>query len=205
MDQCRFRPGRWLPVMLLLFAFPASAHAHTTIQGMGDFVSGLIHPLRTPAHVLLILGLGLLAGQQPPETLKTLLLAFVPLSAIALALTTTGWSTTVYPPVVIALALGAGALVALERPIPRAACAALFGAAALAIGFDSAVEAGSNAAVIKTLLGTWVSLVVLVFDLAIYAAFGLKKKWLQVGIRILGSWIVAISLLVLAFSLRRRQ
>lgn len=203
MDQSKLRVGRLLPVLLVLFAGPATALAHTQVEGVPDVLNGLLHPLGTPSHLLILLGLGLLAGQQSPLNLKTPLLAFLPLSAAALLLTITGAITSVYPPVLIGLALCAGALVALEAPLPRLACMALFAAAALALGFDSAVETGSRAAVLQRLFGTWLSLSLVVFNLAYYVSLWAKAKWQKVGIRVLGSWLIAISFLVLAFSLRR--
>ena len=56
--------------------------------------------------------------------------------------------------------------------------------------------------IIKTLSGTWIALVVLVCDIAIYVSLGAEAKWLQIALRVAGSWIIAIALLVLAFSLR---
>jgi hypothetical protein len=73
----------------------------------------------------------------------------------------------------------------------------------MAIGLDSAVESNSTASAVKTLLGNWIILVVMVCDVAIYVSLGGEAKWLKVALRIAGSWIIAISLLVLAFSIRR--
>lgn len=131
------------------------------------------------------------------------MLVFVSASAVALLLTFTGWVSNVYPPVLLGLALGAAVLVALEKKIPPTGLHALLAVAALVIGLDSAVESSSTVSVLKTLAGTWISLGVLLADIAIYASFCTKKQWLKVGIRVIGSWIIAIALLVLAFSLRR--
>ena len=76
-------PRRLLPVLALLLAFPAAAQAHTPIPGMGEFAGGLLHPLTTPFHVLILLGLALLVGQQVPMRLKLPLSVFLPLSAAA--------------------------------------------------------------------------------------------------------------------------
>jgi urease accessory protein len=203
MNRRKLRVGRLLPVFLLLVALPATAHAHTTIQGAGDVLNGILHPLATPSHMLILLGLGLLAGQQSPPNLKTPMLTFLPVSAVALLLTMTGAITAVYPPVLIAIALCAGILVALEAPLPRLACIALFAAAAIAIGLDSAVETGSTVAVLKRLFGTWVSLALIIFNLAYYVSLWTKQKWQRIGIRVVGSWLIAIAFLVLAFSLKR--
>ena len=194
---------RILPVGLMLFAFPVAAHAHTPIKGMGEFASGLLHPLTTPSHVLILLGLGLMLGQRSPLSLKPPMLVFIPVSGLALALTTMGWVKTIYPPILVCIALCAATLVALEKCPSPFAMAALLAVAALAIGLDSAVEAGSAAVVVKTLLGNWVCLIVVLCDVAIYVSYCTQKKWLQVGVRVLGSWIIAISLLVLAFSFRK--
>ena len=53
----------------------------------------------------------------------------------------------------------------------------------------------------KTLLGTWIMVVFLVFDIAYYTSLATRNQWPRVAIRIVGSWIISISLLVLAFSL----
>jgi urease accessory protein len=203
MNKPKLGPRRWLPIFLVLVAVPATAHAHTQVEGVGDVLNGLLHPLTTPSHLLILLGLGLLAGQQSPPNLKTPMLAFLPLAAAALLLTTTGAITTVYQPVLIGIALCTGVLVALEAPLSRLACMALFGAAAVAIGLDSAVETGSTVAVLKRLFGTWVSLGLVVFNLAYYVSLWTKQKWQKVGIQVTGSWLIAISFLVLAFSLRK--
>lgn len=200
----QLRLSRWLAAFILfLGVFPLPARAHTAINGMGEFVSGLIHPLTTPSHVLILLGLGLMIGQHTPMELKTPLRVFVPLSAVALLLTTTGFITAVHQSVLVGIALVAATLVALEKRLPPLAAGVLFAAAAIAIGLDSVVPPGVTQGVMKTLLGTWVSLVVVLLDVAIYVSFCSKRPWLKVGIRVLGSWIIAISLLVLAFSFRR--
>ncbi len=194
---------RLWPPAVWLFAFPAPAHAHTTIKGMGEFVGGLVHPLVTPSHVLILLALGLMLGQHAPLKLKMPLLVFAPLSAVAMILSTTASGLVVPQPLLAGVALGAAGLVALGKAVPRVLTAVLLAAAAVAMGIDSAAERGPVAAVIKTLLGTWLCLVVVVFDLAFYVSRCTNTPWMKIGIRVIGSWIIAISLLVLAFSLRQ--
>lgn len=193
---------RHLPVALLL-ALPATADAHTVISGVGDYFSGVLHPLTTPEHVLVLLGLGLLLGQHSLLNLKTALTVFVPASALGLALTTTGLIQTVYPPLLIGLALTTGALVALAKSPGIWVCRGLFALAALALGLDSAVESGIALVITKTLLGTWTGLILAVADVAYYASLFNQRQWQQVGLRVAGSWITAASFMILAFALRR--
>jgi urease accessory protein len=191
-----------LPVLLLL-VFPSTAHAHISVEGVGEIGSGALHPLMTPAHVLILLGLGLLLGQQVPFHLKTPVLVLAPVSAAALALTATGRIPVVYPPVLIGIALCIAILVALECKLPRLVCGALCAAAAIGIGLDSGLETGSAFVVAKTLFGTWFSLNLIIPYIAMCASNGADKPWAKTGIRIAGSWIIAISLMVLAFALRK--
>ena len=194
---------RLLPLALLVFAIPVPAEAHAGISGLGDFFGGVLHPFTTPQHVLVLLGLGLIVGQRSPLNLKMPLAVFIPVSAAALLLTTTGIVKSVYPPILIGLALIAGVVVALEKSPPAFVSAVVFAMAALAIGLDSAVETGSAPAIAKTLLGTWLGLIIAVADIAFYVSFFTKQKWQKVGIRVAGSWITAASLMILAFVFRR--
>jgi urease accessory protein len=191
-----------LPVGLVL-VLPATAGAHTVTSGVGDFFDGVLHPLTTPAHLLVLLGLGLVAGQHSPSNLKIPLTVFISVSAAALAVTTIGIVKTVYPPVLIGLALVAGLLVALEKPPSALVGGIFFALAALALGLDSAVETGTGIKAAKILLGTWTGLIVVVADIAFYVSSYTKWKWQKVGIRVAGSWITAASFMILAFALRR--
>ena len=177
--------------------------AHTAVEGAGQIVNGALHPWMNPAHVLILLGLGLLLGMQVPLDLKTPLRVFAPVSAIALIFTTSGRLAGVYQPVLIGIALCIAILMGLDWKLPSLVRAALCAVAAIGIGLDSAVESGSAFVVAKTLVGTWLGINVSIAYLAICASNGADKKWARTGMRVLGSWIVAISLLVLAFSLRK--
>jgi urease accessory protein len=164
-------------------------------------LGGALHPLTNPAHLLVIIALGLLIGQRSPLDLKPPLVVFVPCLTVALFFTTTGFVTTVYQPALIGLALCAAVAVSLEKPIPPLAYRALFAAGAFALGFDSLPEPSSTSVLIKTLLGTWIMIIFLVFDIAYYTSLAMGVNWPRVGVRVLGSWIIAISLMVLALSL----
>jgi hydrogenase/urease accessory protein HupE len=197
---------RWRALLLIAMslAVPSSAYAHSALPGSEGFANGLLHPVSTPTHVLVIIALGLFIGQRPPLDLKTPLPVFVPVLALALALTLTGKITVVLQPVLLVIALVLAALVALQKSMPPLANRVLAGVAAFAIGLDSGIESGSMAKVLQTLLGIWLMVILLVVNVAHYASMAAEKaEWLRVGIRVLASWIVAISLLMLAFALRK--
>ncbi len=199
--------SEWRRSLLLLatlvcsLCLPDAARAHSTIQGLEGFSGGALHPLITPAHLLVIAALGLLTGQRSPVELKAPFVIFVPCLTFALIATTTGLVEAVYQPVLIGLALCAAIPVALEKPLPAWAYRTLSAAAGFAIGFDSAPEPSSAGVLTKMLLGTWVMVIFLVFDIAYYTSLAMRGRWTRVGGRVLGSWIIAISLMVLALSL----
>ena len=171
---------------------------------MGEFVSGFLHPLLTPVHLLVLLSLGLLCGQQRPLRLEQTIPAFVVSAAAGLIAAGTGAVTGVYPAFLIVVGLVAGGLVALALPLPGWIHMAVGVAAGLALGLDSGVDPGTTAAAAaKTLFATWASLCVWVVNVAFYSARLPAYQWLQTGVRVIGSWIVAIAFLMLAFSLRR--
>src|SRR5262245_60165870 len=73
----RFRLRWWLGACLTLLCFPTGAHAHTMIKGADEFFSGLLHPVLTPSHILLVIALGLLASQQPKPISNASVLTFL--------------------------------------------------------------------------------------------------------------------------------
>lgn len=194
----------WLALLLVVFWVP-DAHAHLPLPGANEILGGVLHPFVTPAHLLVLLGLGLLLGQRLKRYFNSLPMAFAPAAAIALALTPLHWIATVPVPVFVGLALVIGSLVALDRDLPLAAIVVLVVTAAVAIGLDSGLDPGSAGSTAKTLIGTWIGLFVGLANLAYYSSLAAEsgRKWLSIALRVAGSWIVAISLLMLAFSLRK--
>lgn len=193
----------FLPLVLLLLGWPTTVHAHGQIKWSDAYIGGLLHPITTPAHLLILLGLGLWLGQRSPMRLTPPITVLLVSSALALAFTAKGWIASVYPPLLTCLALSLGILVALQKKLPPMAMFALFAAAGLFIGGDSGFESDSRRAIFKSLLGTWLAINLLVTVLAIHVETFSKRDWQKIGIRVMGSWIIAISLLVLAFSLRK--
>ena len=201
MGRCKWRRSLLLAIFFLSLCLPATTRAHSTIQGLEGFIGGALHPLTNPVHLLVIVALGLFIGQRFPLNLKAPFVVFVPCLTVALIFTTTGFVKTVYQPALVGLALYATVLVSLEKPVSPLAYRALCAAGAVAIRFDSSSESDSASVLIKTLLGTWIMIILLVFDVAYYTSLAMRKDWPRIGVRVLGSWIIAVSLMVLALSL----
>jgi urease accessory protein len=172
---------------------------------MSALISGLLHPLLVLTHLMALLALGLLIGQQESGRRRLIpLMSFVTglvagLAAIAFATRTNSASD-----VLLAAAGSSAGLVALARPLPATVCAALAAVTAVALGLDSPPQALSLARAWATLIGTGIgSCMVLVMIVA--ATASCSREWQRIGMRVLGSWIAASATLVLALRFARGQ
>jgi urease accessory protein len=156
--------------------------------------------LLVPMHVMAVLVLGLLIGQQrwsPAVIVVYAAAMLVGLGAIALA----------YVPrlaeegLLVASAL-AGLALALGRPLPDSIGAALAAAIGLSLALDSPPEALSLHEANRALAATAAGAIFAVWAIAQLSA-RLRQHWQRIGARIAGSWIAASAILVLALRLVR--
>jgi hydrogenase/urease accessory protein HupE len=175
---------------------------------MSDFIPGLLHPLALPAHALALLALGLLIGQQPARRRLLLSAAFAAGLAAGLVAIARAVGPTRAADVLLAAAGLTGLLVAIGRPFPVPAAALLAAVAGAALGLDSPPQATSIAAGTLTLIGTGLgaSLALALVVAGAGALAGAKGlAWPRIGVRVLGSWIAASAILVLALRFARGQ
>jgi urease accessory protein len=178
----------------VLLAMPETASAHAVFGVTGVF-GGFLHALAVPSHVLAIVALALLIGQQGwgrGAVAAYVVAVLAGLGAIALAIV-----PTLAEQALLVFAMMAGLLAALARPLPPAFGALLAAAVGLSLGLDSPPEAitlrDANLALIGTALGAATVLLVLV-----QGTSRLRRDWQRIGARIVGSWIAASAILVLA-------
>jgi urease accessory protein len=93
-------------------------------------------------------------------------------------------------------------LLALARPLPQLIPVALAAVVGVALGLDSPPEVISLAAANAMLIGTGFGAAVAVALIA-DGAQRLTRWWQRLGLRIVGSWIVASAVLVLALRYAR--
>jgi urease accessory protein len=174
---------------------------------MSAFVGGLLHPLAVPAHVLALLALGLLIGQQRAARLVVPLAAFAAGLAAGLAALAFGVGQTSAPNLLLAAAAFTGLLVALARPLPALAGAPLAAIVGIALGLDSPPNVISISAATTMLIGTGVGATIALAIVALCARSAANARHIasRTGVRILGSWTAASAVLVLALRLARGQ
>jgi urease accessory protein len=175
---------------------------------MSGFVAGLVHPLALPAHVLALLALGLLIGQQTAGTRHVSLAAFAAGAAVGLAAIAFGVGQTPAADVLLAAAFASGVTAAMAHPLPALPCALLAAIAGVALALDSPPEAISIAVATATLAGTGLGAILALAVIAIGTNHLNRLRewnWVRLGGRILSSWVAASAVLVLAVRFVRGQ
>jgi urease accessory protein len=185
-------------VALALMAEPA--YAHEIIPGVTGFPGGLLHPVLVPAHLMTLIGLALLAGGSKSRPVAALVFAVALIGGLGAIAFGTG--ETRAPLVLLGVAAICGLLVAAALPIPRLIVWLIAAVAGVAIGLDSPPDVISIRMAYVIMLGTWLGAVLVLVILAELAA-RLRRDWQLIGLRVLGSWIAASVILVLALRLGR--
>lgn len=193
-------PGTVAAVFAFGFAGPAAAHS--PFPGVGEFYNGMLHPLIVPAHLLAVLGLGLLFGQNAPKSSRYAMPAFAVALVSALAVPPTA-AAPLPQAVLLGLVLAAGLLVALSLDLGAVLPGVVGAAAGALIGLD----AGHNALVDRQ---SWLALAGMAVGaiLAVTLVGGLVAwlgpRWRGIPVRVLGSWTAASAFLVIALSFASR-
>ena len=176
------------------------AQAHDFIEGAG-FLNGFLHPLLVPAHALCLLAFGLMTGQQSSRIFLAALFPMALIGGILLIMYAI-FPIDLVPAVLLTSGACAGLLTALARPLPRIVPAVILVAGGLSLIIDSVPSVVSQLDTILALSGT-VLAAALTLGLVAYLASILTRDWQRTGVRIVGSWTAASTLLVLALMFAR--
>ena len=190
-----------VPVWLMLSLSPAVVWAHGVFPGGGDLANGLLHPFFVPTHLLALLGLSLLLGLRGKAHILAGFYAF----ASALLLGLIGAGMGVASPLAFSLhavSLLCGGLAAADVPVKSLVTTLLAAMTGLLLGLDSAPENIGLLSLLMTFAGILIGANAGMLGLVGWLT-DLKYPWQRVGVRIVGSWITAISLLMLALSSKR--
>jgi urease accessory protein len=191
----------WLTLAITLIAAP-SAHAHLMNTGFGPFNDGLTHLFVTPEDLLPVIALALLAGLRGPRFGRTVLFA-LPVAWLVGSSAGLWLARPITLPVaetIVTIALGA--LLAADRPLPLASVACL----AILLGLFHGILNGSELPKTSSTgqisaTGVAAALFVAVSLLAGQGA-SVRVAWARVAVRVAGSWVVAIGLLMLGWAMR---
>ena len=192
-----------MPVLplALVATLPVPAHAHLVNSGLGPFYNGTLHLLLSPGDLLAVLAVSLLAGQSGKAAARWAAIA-LPLAwgGAALAGLALGMAAGLGS-VQVALLILLGVLVAAGIQLPPAVMGSLAAATGLVHGLENA--AAFAAADSGTVAVAGAAAAVLVLTLLITAsAVSLRAAWTRIALRVGGSWIAAIGMLMLGWLLQ---
>lgn len=189
--------------LLICLVFPAAAHAHGTIRGLTGFANGLVHPALVPGQLLALMGLGLALGQQGYEKLRPRLYLFGAGLCAGLLLSRTIAVSVAVDSWLLPVALVSGLCAALQLPAKWAdLLLPLALVTGLLVGAGSSISPLTFWQSVQAFVGSGISAFVLVFYFAGLAGIIYMDwpSWVRIGVRVVGSWIAALSLLVLALA-----
>jgi hydrogenase/urease accessory protein HupE len=192
----------WLGLLLVMAA--PSAHAHLMNTGLGPFYDGLTHLFVTPEDLLPVIAVALFAGLCGPQSGRAVLF-ILPAAWFAGALAGASSDMPLTLPVTTAIVtIAFGVLVAADRPLPLrlvVGCAVVLG---LLHGSLNGTDLGQQPAFGLSIVGIAVALFVIV-SLLSGQVTSLRLAWGRIVVRVAGSWIAAIGLLMLGWAVRGRM
>lgn len=184
----------------LLALTTPSALAHGAIPGATPFYVGLLHPLLAPAHVLALLALGLYLGRAD-EARKAVAIWALALGLVLGGLLTLPLSDPDTDRGLLPVALACAVLVAAGRTGPVGLVATVCALIGLLVGLGSGDPGFAPWQRFLTIGGSVVGALLITGQLAFWGeVLGRQPRLAQgtaIGQRILGGWLVAISLLML--------
>lgn len=185
---------------LLALLIPVRADAHLVTTGLGPVYDGIGHLLLTPEDLVPILALALYAGLRGARAGR-LALFVLPLAWLAGGLAGLGVGRATSAPVPAVSFILLGLLVAADVKLPDGAVASLAGGLGLVHGFLNGPALAGTGPGAPGLLGIAAVAFVLV---ALAAAFvvSLQRPAARIAVRVAGSWIAAIGLLLLGWAFR---
>jgi hydrogenase/urease accessory protein HupE len=185
---------------LAVYLIPASANAHTALLGIGGFWSGVAHLLTSPDELVLLVGLAIWTSFQDAR-LDARVIGASFLTVLAGTLIGAGIFTGVQlnsAPAGAALMMVVGLAGAIRLRVGVAPVISLALAAGLVCGAAS-VDAVSGLSIALFSLGGSIA-AASVLSYALLAARCFESEWGGVARRAGASWIAAIGLIMLAFS-----
>jgi hypothetical protein len=160
-------------------------------------ISGLLQPLTTPAHVVALTGLGLIAGRNFLPAGAAIIATFALGLAAGLSAIAWGVGETPASEVLLASATLCGLTVASGIPAPVSLAMPVALASGVALGLDSPPQSILLGEAVAMLVGTGCGGIGALAMIA-FAAFAIARWRHGIVLRVAGSWVAAIAIMALA-------
>jgi urease accessory protein len=192
---------RRIALLLLLLFLPIPADAHLVSTGFGSYYDGMAHFVFTPADWLFVLAIGLLAGLSGAAAGRVTLVA-LPMGWVAGGFLGMLWPGTGDWPLTLILSFGVvGLLVSLDRKLPPLLAGALAVVLGAMHGFLNGTSMSGGDRTWLAILGVGSAVFVLATVVPAIVV-SLRPAWTKIAVRVLGSWIAAVGLLMLGWLMR---
>jgi hydrogenase/urease accessory protein HupE len=181
--------------------YPSPAEAHLVTTGLGPIYDGISHVLMSPDDLVPVLAMGLLAGLNGPVAGRWTLFALTGAWLLGGIAGFLAGHALVPAALTAASFLVLGGLTAVDRRLSPTVVTALAIALGLVHGWLNGVGIAESQREALALAGVGSAIFVVV---AIVSAFvvSLRVAWMRIAVRVAGSWVAAIGLLMLGWSLR---
>ena len=190
-----------LLIVLLLVLLPRTASAHLVESGFGDFYDGALHLMVTPGDLLIVVGIALLGGLQGSAVARAMLVSLLA-GWVAGGLISLVLPATFSFDRIVVFAFGVlGVLVLIDRRLPRSLIIAVAIAVGVAQGLSAALSIRDQAVSWLWLAGALSSLAIIATLLAALVVAA-RAPWMKIAVRAVGSWLAAVSVLMLGWALR---
>jgi hydrogenase/urease accessory protein HupE len=195
------KPLWWLAVLGCILAFPQAASAHLVTTGLGPVYDGIGHLILTVDDLIPVIGLAILAGLRGPRSGRYALFALPAAWFVGGLLGLGALQEVTFPFQCISFLL-VGILIATDLRLPALAVVALTVLLGLFHGYadGSAIKDAGAASGTLELIGLMVALFVLM-ALVSAMVITLRWDWTRIVVRVAGSWIAAMGLLLLGWAI----
>jgi urease accessory protein len=182
-----------------LVLWPSYASAHLVTTGLGPLYDGIGHLVMTPEDLIPVLALALYAGLRGTTPGRRALFV-LPLAWFAGGLLGVFIDGLLSFPVSAGSFFVLGLLVAADLKLPQK----FFTVIVIVVGLVHGVLNGialKNSAGVLGLIGIMVTLFVIVALVSAFVA-SLKQSWARIVVRVAGSWVAAMGLLMFGWMMR---
>lgn len=195
---------RFSIVFLAMFLPPVQAQAQFAMSATDGFEAGFFLPWLFAEQTVALVAAGLILGQHRRVSFLKMWLIFMVAIAIGLAVPPTVFSLLTLSLALLFVAITLGLLSALKLPVPMAATVSVAAVAGLLEGISSAPGASDWGAALGVAAGSALRanlFFVTPFLLADWLRGVDRWPWLSIALRVAGSWVAAIGIMMVALLL----
>lgn len=195
---------RFLTVIAVTCLLPSHAHAQFAMSASDGFQAGLMLPWLFAEQMIALIATGLFLGQQRSLAFFKIWPAFLLAMGIGLTIPPTIFSLLSLGLTLLSIAIVMGGLTALKLPIPMLAAIAVAAAAGVVEGVASAPGASDWGAALGVAAGSALRanlFFTIPFLVADWFGRSERRPWASIALRVAGSWVAAISIMMLALVL----